>query len=302
MNAIPSLSVKVEGYEEQIEDSSDQSASLSPSSTKTFTVYRVKVEATTDQKTKAVYFLRKRFTEFQNLYKNIEENNSLMRDVLAKHSYKFPNISMFSTRTQATKDRRRAGFDELLKLLTIPGQYVCKEVSVFLEFEHHLGDLAIAYTGAIVTPNKQKAVNASTTPLSPSSPIRNNTTNNNNNNNGNSVNAGATSTAAGAIDNKSGGSKETIATPSNDDDTANDADANQADNSVNDIILTKILTLIPSSVIIVFVFYGFLVSTKIIDVTQTSQKKLLLTMISLTFFILLLRLSLLKQELIKKNN
>ena len=120
-------------------------------------------------------------------------------------------------------------------------------------------------------------MNASTTPLSPSSPIRsltlsltnlytylltesltyrNNTTNNNNNNNGNSVNAGATSTAAGAIDNKSGGSKETIATPSNDDDTANDADANQADNSVNDIILTKILTLIPSSVIIVFVFYG----------------------------------------------
>ncbi len=44
-----------------------------------------------------------------------------MRDVLAKHNYKFPNISMFSTRTQATKDRRRAGFDELLKLLTIPG-------------------------------------------------------------------------------------------------------------------------------------------------------------------------------------
>lgn len=50
------------GYEEQIEDSSDQSASLSPSSTKTFTVYRVKVEATTDQKTKAVYFLRKRYS------------------------------------------------------------------------------------------------------------------------------------------------------------------------------------------------------------------------------------------------
>ena len=51
-------------------------------------------------------------------------------------------------------------------------QYVCKEVSVFLEFEHHLGDLAVAYTGAIVTPNKQKAVSVSTTPLSPSSPIR----------------------------------------------------------------------------------------------------------------------------------
>ena len=44
-----------------------------------------------------------------------------MRDVLVKHNYKFPNISVFSTRTQATKDRRKVGFDELLKLLTIPG-------------------------------------------------------------------------------------------------------------------------------------------------------------------------------------
>ena len=44
-----------------------------------------------------------------------------MRDVLSKHNYKFPNISMFSTHAQSTKDRRRAGFDELLKLLNVPG-------------------------------------------------------------------------------------------------------------------------------------------------------------------------------------
>ena len=215
-------------------------------------------------------------------------------------------------------------------------QYVCKELSIFLEFEHHLGDLAFAYTG-ITTPNKPKVMSAATTPLSPSSPIRlltyllthslthslthlltlfltnspsyllthlfihslthslthalthslthllthplthspthsftyllnhsltnyplkftRRNNNNDNNSNGNGVKASVTSNPA----NVSTKEPDTpITTILNDDEAVPDADevGNSADNNVHDAILKKILTLVPSSVVVVFIFYG----------------------------------------------
>mmetsp|Transcript_28132 Transcript_28132/g.47337 ORF Transcript_28132/g.47337 Transcript_28132/m.47337 type:complete len:295 (-) Transcript_28132:136-1020(-) len=56
------------------------------------------------------HVVARRYSEFKDLY--LKMRNSIPKD------YKFPNKSLFSNSAQYTKDRRVAGFDELLQLLT----------------------------------------------------------------------------------------------------------------------------------------------------------------------------------------
>ena len=134
---LPSLAVKVMGYEEQVDIEESTT-----NKTSTVTVYVTKVEATIDSKIKAVYFLRKRYSDFSALFAALKDR---IPDV---DNYKFPNKSIFNTNAQFTKDRRLSGFNDLLKLL-FTMKPTPMEFGEFLEFGHHLGDNAIHFTAIV---------------------------------------------------------------------------------------------------------------------------------------------------------
>lgn len=58
-------------------------------------------------------FVKKRYTNFLDLYDNLRSKV----DLLNTGGYRFPNKSMFNTSATFTKERRKRGFDELLKIV-----------------------------------------------------------------------------------------------------------------------------------------------------------------------------------------
>jgi len=93
------LSLSVKGYE----DVDDGNGTM-------MTMYIVRVE----EASKNVYYvLKKRYTDFSRLYTALKER---FPEII---SFRFPNKSMFNTNAQFTKDRRRQGFDDFLKVIII---------------------------------------------------------------------------------------------------------------------------------------------------------------------------------------
>jgi hypothetical protein len=88
------------------------------------THYIIKV---TNTKTKHSYELRKRYSEFAKLYTELRDNYEVIEN------FRFPKKSVFNTQATFTKERRREGFDQFLKLL-VPLMPI-PEVSEFLELE-----------------------------------------------------------------------------------------------------------------------------------------------------------------------
>lgn len=74
------------------------------------------------------YQLKKRYSEFSDLHIALKDQFH------AFQAYKFPNKSMFNTHSQFTKERRRQGFDELVKICCTL-KPLPKEVEVFLELD-----------------------------------------------------------------------------------------------------------------------------------------------------------------------
>ena len=74
------------------------------------------------------YQLKKRYSEFADLHIALKDHFQ------AFQAYKFPNKSMFNTHSQFTKERRRQGFDELVKICCTL-KPLPKEVEVFLELD-----------------------------------------------------------------------------------------------------------------------------------------------------------------------
>lgn len=114
------IAVSVPTYEEH----TDQNGQL-------VTYYIVQVE----YKVKNLrYSLFKRYTEFANLHAILKERFSEMEH------FRFPNKSMFNTHSQFTKERRRDGFDEFVKL-AMKITPMPPEFEEFLEIKGHLARL-----------------------------------------------------------------------------------------------------------------------------------------------------------------
>lgn len=143
--SLPSLAVKVMGYEEQVDIEESTT-----NKTSTVTVYVTKVDATIDPKIKAVYFLRKRYSDYSTLFAALKDR------IPNVENYKFPNKSIFNTTAQFTKDRRLGGFNDLLKLL-VAMRPTPMEFGEFLEFGHHLGENAIHFTSVVRADNSMRS-------------------------------------------------------------------------------------------------------------------------------------------------
>ena len=97
MSTQTKLSLSVKGYE----DIDDGNGTM-------MTMYIVRVE----EASKNVYYvLKKRYTEFSRLYTALKER---FPEIV---SFRFPHKSIFNTNAQFTKDRRRQGFDDFLKVI-----------------------------------------------------------------------------------------------------------------------------------------------------------------------------------------
>ena len=137
------LSLSVKGYE----DIDDGSGNL-------MTLYIVRVE----EASKNVYYvLKKRYTDFSRLYTALKERFPEIE------AFRFPNKSIFNTNAQFTKDRRRQGFDDFLKILTTMNP-VPTELIEFLEIEQHYRDYysrqaAVSTTATIVSSNTNVIIN-----------------------------------------------------------------------------------------------------------------------------------------------
>lgn len=96
------------------------------------TLYLIKIsfQITGGGEVKISNILRKRYSEFSKLY------NSLRPKFAKLENYRFPNKSMFNSQSTFTKDRRRQGFDEFVKLLVqlMPES----EISEFFELERQI--------------------------------------------------------------------------------------------------------------------------------------------------------------------
>lgn len=92
------------------------------------TMYMVQVQYSN----RSAYVIAKRYSDFANLY-------SLVKDIVP-YDFKFPNKSMFNNSAQFTKDRRRKGFDELVKLLA---RYdpIPDELQSFLELRERVAGM-----------------------------------------------------------------------------------------------------------------------------------------------------------------
>jgi hypothetical protein len=104
------------------------------------------------------YQLKKRYSEFSDIY-NVLKDHPLFAN------YRFPNKSMFNTHSQFTKERRRVGFDELVKLASAL-KPMPTEVVDFLELEDDCGPASLTPT---IAPVSVPSVHGSTPPP-PSSP------------------------------------------------------------------------------------------------------------------------------------
>jgi hypothetical protein len=111
------LVISVPSFEEQ----TDSSGAL-------VTFYIVNVE---DSTTGMKYTIIKRYSAFSNLKDNL-------KDVYPElDNFRFPHKSMFNTHSKFTKDRRRQGFDDFLKMLTTI-RPMPSEFEEFLELREHI--------------------------------------------------------------------------------------------------------------------------------------------------------------------
>lgn len=78
------------------------------------------------------WLLRKRYSAFQALHASLKEQYP---DVV--EPFRFPHKSMFNTFSNYTKERRRQGFDDFLKILVTLEPFPV-EVAKFLELDDHV--------------------------------------------------------------------------------------------------------------------------------------------------------------------
>ncbi|CAM6000088.1 unnamed protein product [Sphagnum balticum] len=82
----------------------------------------------TNTKTKHSYELKKRYSEFAKLYESLKDRYDQVE------AFRFPKKSLFNTHEAFTKERRKTGFNDFLKLLVALSP-VPRELSEFLELE-----------------------------------------------------------------------------------------------------------------------------------------------------------------------
>ena len=80
-------------------------------------------------------FVKKRYTQFHELYDRVKHRC----DELSSGRYRFPNKSIFNTGAKFTKERRKRGFDELLKILVADGGFE-RELMLFLDLPYQYSD------------------------------------------------------------------------------------------------------------------------------------------------------------------
>lgn len=98
-----------------------------------YTVYNVEVEREVNGKVIA-WNLRKRYSAFAELHRSLSPRYE--KELVG---FQFPNKSMFNTYATFTKDRRKSGFEELLKVL-IRIDPLPVELEDFLEIDDHVHD------------------------------------------------------------------------------------------------------------------------------------------------------------------
>ena len=76
-------------------------------------------------------FVKKRYTQFLELYDSVKHRC----EELSSGRYRFPNKSIFNTGAKFTKERRKQGFDELLKILENDGGFE-RELMLFLDLPY----------------------------------------------------------------------------------------------------------------------------------------------------------------------
>lgn len=134
------------------------------------------------------YHIRKRYSEFAELQSKLKELSPKIEN------FKFPHKSMFNTHSQFTKERRRQGFDEFLKLVLTLTPFP-KQAEIFLELNEHMKPNISTRQSS---PNRQ-ARDPSPLPSNNSSvgnteiTDNGNFNNNNNNNNNDCINEKASS-------------------------------------------------------------------------------------------------------------
>ena len=80
-------------------------------------------------------FVKKRYTQFLELYDLVKHRC----EELSSGRYRFPNKSIFNTGAKFTKERRKRGFDELLKILVADGGFE-RELMLFLDLPYQYSD------------------------------------------------------------------------------------------------------------------------------------------------------------------
>ena len=96
--------------------------------------------------------MKKRYSDFLTLYEKVLRRYSIPS--LLDGSYKFPNKSMFNTGATYTKERRKKGFDELLKLLVDHTEF-CEELLEFLDLNYQFDDTSQPDEVAVPSPPSQ---------------------------------------------------------------------------------------------------------------------------------------------------
>ena len=107
---------------------------LSDDANQLYTVYIVDVEKEVGGDKKQ-WTLKKRFSAFANLHLQVRLRYKELDD------YVFPHKSMFNTFANFTKDRRKAGFNELLQRL-VKIDPLPMELEDFLEIDDHINSMS----------------------------------------------------------------------------------------------------------------------------------------------------------------
>lgn len=265
------LSLSVKGYE----DIDDGSGNM-------MTLYIVRVE----EASKNVYYvLKKRYTDFSRLYTALKERFPEIE------AFRFPNKSIFNTNAQFTKDRRRQGFDDFLKILTTMNP-VPTELIEFLEIEQHYRDYysrqaAVTTTATIVPPNTTVVSNNNSNTSDDNSSnddIVNDTSNISENTTSRSINNNTetsehTSNSPTNIPNKS--TTHTLKTTSTISSTSKTLESS--------VRRDQLIELLSSTLIYTTITYILCILLRIIDIRQTTIMKVLLTILALSSVIVLVR-------------
>ena len=270
------LSLSVKGYE----DVDDGNGNL-------MTLYIVRVE----EASKNVYYvLKKRYTDFSRLYTALKERFPEI------DSFRFPNKSIFNTNAQFTKDRRRQGFDDFLKITTTMNP-IPTELIEFLEIEQHYRDYysrqpAVTTTATVVAPsnnsNEGKAADDDDTTTTTNTTNLTSNSNNTNSNNTKASNNNATrtetksNTTTNIATATTTNANNTTPTSSN----TNNAHKNMLETSPKQSQLIELLT---STLIYTTITYILCILLRIVDIRKTTIMKVVLTILALSSVVVFMR-------------